>query len=351
MSGTPGSEARSGIGARLKAARERMGLTLLQVAERLHMDAKAIEALEAERFDELGAPVYTKGHLKRYSELTGDNTQEILNLYAESRKPVLPDLTHIPKAQTSHTDPRKLLLPSLVVLIAFALIGSVWWVLQNYQAAPPAGPQSVDADVDSGTAAESPPPAAETPAPPSEAPAPETRPSPPPVASGGRPSATPPVVTTAAPGTSGTPAVSTLRGSGTRAGTSQGAASSTQITKTTRLPAQPPAADATPRGRSVDVTLKFAADSWVEVYDAKGERLFYDIGTANSSHAVTGTPPLRVVLGNAPGVTLNINGRAANVPASVVQNDSAQFTINRSGRIVRAQPDAAAPPPGRPNGE
>ena len=59
-----GSDTRSGIGARLRAGRERMGLTLLQVAEKLHVDAKVIESLEAERFDALGAPVFVKGHLR-----------------------------------------------------------------------------------------------------------------------------------------------------------------------------------------------------------------------------------------------------------------------------------------------
>jgi cytoskeleton protein RodZ len=110
------------------------------------------------------------------------------------------------------------------------------------------------------------------------------------------------------------------------------------------------AADA-PRLKSVNVTLKFKSDSWVEVYDANGQRLFYDIGSANSSRAVSGTPPLRVVLGNAPAVSLNINGKATRVPASVVQADSAQFTINRSGRIVRERPDGAASPARNPNGE
>jgi cytoskeleton protein RodZ len=145
------------------------------------------------------------------------------------------------------------------------------------------------------------------------------------------------------------------RGTGTRAGTTAGAASSAQITKTTKLAATTPTDTAPPepqqRLKSIDVTLKFAADSWAEVYDADGQRLFYDIGSANSSHAVTGTPPLRVVLGNAPGVTVNINGRAAKVPASAVQNDSAQFTINRSGRIVRARPEEAASAASKPNGE
>jgi cytoskeleton protein RodZ len=121
-----------------------------------------------------------------------------------------------------------------------------------------------------------------------------------------------------------------------RAGTTAGAVSTAQISKASIKRA---AAAEKARARAVNVTLKFATDSWAEVYDADGQRLFYDIGSANSSHALSGTPPLRVVLGNAQGVSLNINGRAATVPASVKQDSGAQFMINRSGRIVRARPD------------
>ncbi|MEP7247883.1 MAG: RodZ domain-containing protein, partial [Gammaproteobacteria bacterium] len=89
-------------------------------------------------------------------------------------------------------------------------------------------------------------------------------------------------------------------------------------------------------GRTINVTLKFASDSWVEVYDANGAKLFYDIGAASSSHKLTGIPPLRVTFGNAPGVRIEVNGKRARVPANAVENDTAQFTINRSGRLVRA---------------
>jgi cytoskeleton protein RodZ len=88
----------------------------------------------------------------------------------------------------------------------------------------------------------------------------------------------------------------------------------------------------------MEVTLRFAADSWVEIYDSKGERLYYDIGTADSQRTVSGTPPFRVTFGNAPGVALDVNGKPATVPANAVSGDEAQFVINRSGRIVRARP-------------
>ena len=95
----------------------------------------------------------------------------------------------------------------------------------------------------------------------------------------------------------------------------------------------------------MEVTLKFAADSWVEVYDANGERLFYDIGSAESQRTISGTPPFRVTFGNAPGVSLDVNGKPAAVPANAVTDDQAQFVINRSGRIVRARQQAPASAP------
>jgi cytoskeleton protein RodZ len=95
----------------------------------------------------------------------------------------------------------------------------------------------------------------------------------------------------------------------------------------------------------MEVTMRFAADSWVEVYDANGERLFYDIGPADSQRIVSGTPPFRVTFGNAPGVTFDVNGKPAAVPANAVTGDTAHFVINRSGRIVRARTPAPANAP------
>ena len=67
----------------------------------------------------------------------------------------------------------------------------------------------------------------------------------------------------------------------------------------------------TPRAKEAELTLKFSSDSWAEVYDASGQRLFYDVGAASSAHTVKGQAPLRVVLGNASGVALEFNGRSA----------------------------------------
>jgi cytoskeleton protein RodZ len=304
------SDTRSGIGARLRAGRERLGMTHLQVAEKLHVDATVPESIEAERFDLLGAPVYVKGHLKRYAELVGEDMQQILDLYGTLTKPAPPDLTQLPKAARSPS-PGKLVVPSLVVLIGLVLFGVVWWIWQGVQKGT-IGAAVVPRAVQSAAAGESglSPAAADE-------------------IDGTRANAAP-VIAANRPSGNAAAAGGTVKPSG---GSEPHADAAVRGTT--------PAAEGTaepPRSRKIDLTLRFAADSWVEVYDANGERLFYDIGSASSSRKVTGKPPLRVVLGHAPGVTLDVNGQRAQVPASVVTEDSAQFMIDSAGRISRARP-------------
>jgi cytoskeleton protein RodZ len=92
------------------------------------------------------------------------------------------------------------------------------------------------------------------------------------------------------------------------------------------------------RSKDGELTLKFSSDSWAEVYDASGQRLFYDVGAAASAHTMKGPAPLRVVLGNASGVAVEFNGRPALIPAGVQPDGSTRFIINAHGRTVPAGP-------------
>jgi cytoskeleton protein RodZ len=362
------AETATGIGARLRAGREKMGLTQLQAAEKLHVDAKVVESLEAERFDSLGAPVFVRGHLKHYAELTNEQAAELLELYSAATKPVLPDLTKLPKAAPD-TKPSRLAVPALVILIAFVMVGIVWWVAKSVTAPataegdkPKHGPQPVaiapdvaqEAAAAEAAANEAPPGAG-----PDDTTAPNTvaKPSPIAAANNARAKETPPTPRATGAGVPGAAAPNAQPGNVPRGPAGAGGAPSpiaaankerssgdgagTQSAPTAAGTAVPSAAAAAPRaGKPMEVTLRFAADSWVEVYDANGQKLFYDVGSASSSHTVSGTPPFRVTVANAPGVTLDVNGKPATVPANALKGDEAQFVINRSGRIVRAAPKA-----------
>ena len=126
-SAAPGPDVR-GIGARLRAAREHKGLTMLQAAEKLHVDARVLEALEAEDFAALGADVYVRGHLRRYADLVGEHPEQLQELYAGSRQAAPPDLTRIPRGEPPGRSTR-LLLPALLLVVGCALAGLLWWFL------------------------------------------------------------------------------------------------------------------------------------------------------------------------------------------------------------------------------
>jgi cytoskeleton protein RodZ len=128
MTADVSSENRCGIGTRLRTGRELTGLTVLQAAEKLHIDPKMLEALESERFASLGASVYVRGHLRHYAELIGERFEELLALYDGKTHRPLPDLTHAPRAPRTF-DRRRLMRPALFVLAALVLAIAAWWVL------------------------------------------------------------------------------------------------------------------------------------------------------------------------------------------------------------------------------
>jgi cytoskeleton protein RodZ len=73
-----------GLGERLRSARKARAMSLAQVSEALHLDESILLALEEERFDSLGAPVFVKGHLKSYAQLVGLSVDAVLAHYHES---------------------------------------------------------------------------------------------------------------------------------------------------------------------------------------------------------------------------------------------------------------------------
>lgn len=281
-----------GIGARLRAGRERAGLTVIQAAERLHLDPKVIEALEDERFEFLGAPVYVRGHMRRYAELVGEPAGELQETWSASlRAAAPPDLTHAPHADVA-PDPRRLAGPLAVVAGALGIALAVWWVLSGSPQPAPARATEADratvaaaprvAEPVTAVAASAPRPTAASPA--------------------AAPTRAPPVPTPS--------------------------------------PADVPAPQAAPPSRAgnpVELRLTLNADSWVEIYDARGERLFYDVAAANSVQTVSGRAPLRVVLGNAPGVAVAVNGHAVPIPPDARRDEGARFVVSSTGRVAQAR--------------
>lgn len=70
------------VGDALRAARESRGLTLEQVEQTTRIRRVFLEALEEDRFDELPAPVYTRGFIRNYARLLGLDPDDMVAAYA-----------------------------------------------------------------------------------------------------------------------------------------------------------------------------------------------------------------------------------------------------------------------------
>jgi hypothetical protein len=87
--------------------------------------------------------------------------------------------------------------------------------------------------------------------------------------------------------------------------------------------------------------LSFSADSWVDVHDAAGRRVFAGYGRANSVRTIAGMAPMRVYLGFASGVQLEINKRAVAIGPQFMAGDVARFEAGADGVLRRDSRSAA----------
>ncbi len=78
---------------------------------------------------------------------------------------------------------------------------------------------------------------------------------------------------------------------------------------------------------TAQVEINFREESWVEVVDARGERLFYGLGGAGDRTRFVAALPLSIVLGNADGVELFVDEKRYSIPVNSRQRDPARFVI------------------------
>jgi cytoskeleton protein RodZ len=277
----------SSPGARLAVARKQAGLSASEVAERLHLNPQVLEALEEGRLECLGAVVYARGHLKRYAELVAVPEAEILAGYdAWSGKPASqPDLRDVITAPAVRSGTRRFALKpwhALSGAIVLVLVMVVWWAMrkQTHVVAAVTAPATTQAAVvDPGM-----PPAATS-------------------AAVSAPVAAPPAQVKSAP----VPVPAPVPG--------------------------PASATASTGATAVHLRLSFSQSSWITIDAADGSKLFHGMAPAGSHRDVTGNAPLRVFLGNPPGVSLEMNGRPV-VMTGIPR--PRRFTLDDAGHIVEA---------------
>jgi cytoskeleton protein RodZ len=275
-------------GSRLERQRALAGLTEQQVAERLNLDAAAVTALEREDYSALGAPVFVRGHLKRYAVLLGLDEDEILGAYERSRAH-LSQPTLVPKSRAEMLPDRGppkwpwLFGGVLLVLLAAAVVAYVGEYGLRLPKWPGAG--------------------------------------------AGTPAPAPTAIAKAKV------AGSAERDASQSASSPPVAGERADSGATTDVAMEPGPTPGALGAGQVALQLRFAADSWVEIYDGSGKAVLYDLGKAGTDRVATGTAPLSVTLGNAPAVRLQVSGRAVSLPAPPAGQTVGRYTIGPDGTL------------------
>lgn len=291
---TPADNAAS-LGAYLRGMREQRGLSAQQAAQEMHVGADFIAALERDEFASLGAAIFVRGHLRNYARLLGLNENEVLASYEHTANRLAPPpLVTLPHGGT----PARRLSLQVFPLIAVAVLvvlGIIWWLSRpvpqslTETASQPAAVTPANSLPEAATRAAAAVAATELPVS-----APPPRESTEPVRSKPEPVAPKPVVTRMhAP-----------------------------VVAAAKENSLPPAG-----GLATRVKFTLSAASWIEVYDASGKRLYYDLAPAGDNVDVSGAGPLQVFLGNAPGVSIELNGKPFNQSPFTHSDNTARFKL------------------------
>ena len=261
------------LGVLLTRAREKLSLSQKDIASRLNLKVEYIAALDTNDFDKLPAPTYVRGYIRSYARAINLNADSLINLYegiAEAPPEILPDVS--PVVQTSSRDKPVKAITYLVTLTTVILV-IAWWQGQR---------------IDSADF----------------------------FASGKYPGGftyTFDVVNH--PDTVEISAIDELDGSGLKdikivdlAKTSESKPDNILSTEDPlNLNAQK---NLNALANSDTLKMELTAESWIEVYDVLGEKLYRDLARPGEKISITGTAPLSVKLGNARAVSVNFNGKA-----------------------------------------
>lgn len=307
------------LGQRLVEAREARGLTQIDVAQRLKLSSRQLDALERGDWDTLPGKAFLRGVLRAYGRLVDVDVTALLD-----RVGVAADVANLKPSSSLDTPMPQSgafgfagngrgslatwIVLALAVVVALGLFfgrsGDVSevksWIdpaataTEAERAAAtdrsdvlllPSGP-SGDAGV-TGDPAASPAGSGATPAAPV---APVTP-------------AAPGAPAVALPGAPVTPAASMPASAAGAGQAPQGAPIATPQTVA-------PATGGAPAGAAAPLRLSAVQDAWVEVRQSDGKVVFTDIVRAGATAEVSGTEPLSLVVGNANQVRLEYRGRA-----------------------------------------
>ena len=294
----------AGYGASLKAAREARNLTVADVAAKLKLTARQVEALEEAQFEHLPSEVFVRGFVRNYARLVGVEPDSLIVPVDVGTE--VADVITAPSAGVdvdSNNLRRWLVYPMIAAIVFLVLVAALYhWLRQGEDTLLPAQPES-----SSQADPLNPASAGISPAPPAL----EMLPAPTPVP-------TPVTLPAALPETSQAPAAGV---------TAMPVAPPTPVVAATPPAVKPAAPETDANALNADINVKAGArsmrfepaqDAWIQVVDGKGNR-FSKLVRAGTAESFSGEPPFRLVVGEAALVKLTYNGHSIDLTPFIGQ--------------------------------
>lgn len=334
----------SRCGGALRAARESQGLSVPEIASRLRLGPKQIEAIEADNFAVLPEPTIVRGFIRNYAKQLKINAQPLLDAYVVIVPTAAPyEMAVKPTSGMKMSSHEKSKSGSYALAALALLLGlGIWLFYQHYIQKPsPTQPSATNSAVESavgeattGQNAASAP--VEAVLPEAALPAAEraaesvttdtqtttalTLPAAGSTATGLPASSVATQATVAVPAIIAPAAVSAAASSisppvvkspSTPSSNSQ--LPNSQLTASTTLSAATVVAPETPPASMPKnlAKLEFNAsqETWVNVMDANGKEVYNKIIFAGSRESIDVKPPVNVTVGNAGATSMSMNGK------------------------------------------
>ncbi|ODP96913.1 cytoskeleton protein RodZ [Salinivibrio sp. SS2] len=269
----------------LKQAREKMGWSVRDVADRLRLRVSVIEDLENNNPDTDQLATFTRGYLRSYAKLLQIDSNKLLeeqDIDANSSETIQKMQSFSRKTRRQKSESRLMMLSGVIALILVGITGAWYW--QNQQTVEPLVPQQAADELVTTPNDTDTMPGAD----PAQAPISDAEPELSVPASGEGQQATQAV---APESTTSEPSISEQIDEAQRA-------ANDSVGNDNEAPV---AADNT-------LVMRFSSDCWIDVRDATGARLATGIKTNGDALTLNGEPPYQLVLGAPSAVTITFNG-------------------------------------------
>jgi cytoskeleton protein RodZ len=320
-------------GERLRLAREQMGLTQQNVAERLCLKLTTVRDIEEDKSPADLASTFLRGYIRSYARLVHVPEDDLLPMMAK-QAPVR--AAKIEPMQSFSLGKRRkkrdgwlMIFTWLVIFVVVGLTGAWWW--QNHKASQadlvsmadqngsvdnsqsiPLGDNSTDSNADADTNA------AGTP-----------------VDNGAGAVATP-ESNTAAPAASTSNNAQTTGSDNAVVSPSQAPVDTAPPAATSPAPANSVPAGQMPTGNAAvsqpagdpnAIVMNFKADCWLEVSDATGKKLFSGLQRSGGKLSLSGTAPYRLKIGAPGAVDVQYQNQPVDLSRFIRNNQVARLTL------------------------